>query len=77
MAALALLAPEASAFWRLPCIKSNLVVERVDPIVDTGKVGSHVHAIQGGNSESLLCCGEVLVCFFGKIRICPNTTCQL
>jgi len=40
----------ASAFWRLPC-RQNLAVERVDPLVQFGQAGAHVHTIHGGNSK--------------------------
>lgn len=50
LALLSLFALEASAFWRLPC-RQSLAVERVDPLVQFGQVGSHVHTIHGGNSK--------------------------
>jgi len=51
LALLSLFALEASAFWRLPC-RQSLAVERVDPLVQFGQVGSHVHTIHGGNKFS-------------------------
>jgi hypothetical protein len=38
-----------SAFWRLGC-KGNLVVDRLDPIVNPGAVSGHTHTIVGGNA---------------------------
>ncbi|KAI0536116.1 hypothetical protein GGR58DRAFT_528641 [Xylaria digitata] len=49
VAGLALLAPGALALLRFSC--SQLVVERLDPLVTPGVTGSpHVHQIIGGNS---------------------------
>ncbi|KAK5797448.1 hypothetical protein VI817_003739 [Penicillium citrinum] len=60
LAALASFPSVADAFWRLPC-RGRSGVARLDPIVDPGKISSHVHAIHGGgnfgmsaNFESLL-----------------------
>jgi hypothetical protein len=50
---LSILVLEASAFWRLPC-RQALTIERVDPLVDFGVVGQHVHTIHGGNSKFFL-----------------------
>lgn len=46
---LGLIAAPAAAFWRLPC-KSPIVVERADPIVNSGTVSGHQHTIMGGNA---------------------------
>ncbi|PWW78338.1 WSC-domain-containing protein [Tuber magnatum] len=46
--ALAILVPQAAAFWRLPCL-NKLLVERNDPIVNPGAVSGHLHTIMGGN----------------------------
>lgn len=46
-AGLALLAPEVSALLRFSC--SQLVVERLDPLVNPGVTGTpHLHQIIGG-----------------------------
>lgn len=39
----------ANAFWRMPC-RGRTGLARIDPIVDTGVVSSHAHAIHGGNN---------------------------
>jgi hypothetical protein len=49
-ATLALLSGAANAFWRMPC-QSRSGLARLDPLVDTGEVSSHGHAIHGGKSE--------------------------
>ncbi len=46
---LALLNGGAEAFWRLPC-RGVEGYARIDPMVDTGMIASHMHAIHGGNS---------------------------
>lgn len=47
VAALALLVPDALALLRFSC--SQLVVERLDPLVNPGVTGSpHLHQIIGG-----------------------------
>ncbi|KAI1186573.1 hypothetical protein F5B17DRAFT_431422 [Nemania serpens] len=49
VAALALLVPDALALLRFSC--SQLVVERLDPLVNPGVTGSpHLHQIIGGNA---------------------------
>lgn len=49
VAAAALLAPTAHALLRFSC--SQLVVERLDPLVSPGAIGSpHVHQVIGGNA---------------------------
>lgn len=49
VAGLALLAPGAQALLRFSC--SQLVVERLDPLVNPGLTGTpHVHQIIGGNA---------------------------
>ncbi|KAJ5104428.1 hypothetical protein NUU61_001775 [Penicillium alfredii] len=49
LAAFALFAPLANAFWRLPC-RGRAGVARLDPIIDPGKISSHVHAVHGAGS---------------------------
>ena len=39
----------ANAFWRMPC-RGRTGLARIDPIVDTGVVSTHAHAIHGGSS---------------------------
>ncbi|KAH7054240.1 WSC domain-containing protein [Macrophomina phaseolina] len=39
----------ANAFWRMPC-RGRTGLARIDPIVDTGVVSSHAHAIHGGSN---------------------------
>ena len=39
----------ALAFWRLPCQRSGL--QRMDPIVFSGQISPHVHAVHGGSSN--------------------------
>lgn len=46
--ALSCFAPGTSAFWRLPCL-NPLLIERADPIVNSGAVAGHLHTIMGGN----------------------------
>lgn len=47
LAALALLAPGANALLRFSC--SQLVTERLDPLVNPGEsVSPHVHQVVGG-----------------------------
>ena len=47
---LVLLLQTTSAFWR---IKTNgtLGIARIDPIVASGKINSHVHIVHGGRSK--------------------------
>ncbi|KAJ5775374.1 uncharacterized protein N7511_000385 [Penicillium nucicola] len=49
MACFTLFPSYATAFWRLPC-RGRTGVARLDPIVDPGKVSSHVHSVHGGGS---------------------------
>ncbi|KAI9793469.1 MAG: hypothetical protein M1833_000755 [Piccolia ochrophora] len=42
------LAAPAAAFFKVPCA-APLVQERLDPVVNPGKVSGHVHTIMGGN----------------------------
>ena len=50
LASLALLAPNALALLRFSC--SQLVVERLDPLVNPGVTGSpHLHQVIGGVCE--------------------------
>ena len=39
------------SFWRLPC-RGQSGIGRVDPLMDPGGPGSHVHTIAGGNGET-------------------------
>lgn len=48
MLGLLAVASQASAFFRLPCA-APIVIQRADPVVNPGKVSSHVHTIMGGN----------------------------
>lgn len=48
--AVAMMAMEAQAFWRMPC-RGVLTNERVDPVDAPEKVAAHVHQVHGGNSE--------------------------
>ena len=41
-------ADEPKSFWRLPC-RGQSGIGRVDPLMDTGDIGAHVHTIAGGN----------------------------
>ncbi len=55
--ALALVAP-AQAGLRFAC--STLTIQRLDPIVEVGKVGSgHLHHIVGGNQFNATMVGDV------------------
>ncbi|KAF4502425.1 WSC domain containing protein [Fusarium agapanthi] len=47
-ATLALVASPASAFFRLPCSRP-ITVQRVDPIVNPGKLSARSHTVMGGN----------------------------
>ncbi|KAJ6070396.1 hypothetical protein N7467_011715 [Penicillium canescens] len=49
MACFTLFPSYATAFWRLPC-RGRTGVARLDPLVDPGKVSSHVHSVHGGGS---------------------------
>ncbi|KAJ6130795.1 hypothetical protein N7512_003575 [Penicillium capsulatum] len=40
------------AFWRMPC-RGQTGFARMDPIVDPGKVSSHVHAVHGGGGFAM------------------------
>lgn len=58
LTAAAVLAPEVSALLRFSC--SQLVTERLDPLVDPGKAPSqHVHQIVGGNAFKPEMTGDV------------------
>jgi hypothetical protein len=46
--ALAALIGDANAFWRMNC--ANIMLGRVDPIVNPGAVSAHVHTVQGSSS---------------------------
>lgn len=48
-AVLSCLALEASAFWRMLC-SEQLSIQMIDPIVNPGAAGKHVHHIQGPDS---------------------------
>ena len=43
-------AGQASAFWRMPC-RFQTGIGRVDPLMDPGKIASHVHTITGGGGR--------------------------
>lgn len=53
VAGLAIFSGVADAFWRLPC-RGRTGLSRLDPIVDQGKISSHVHSIHGAGSELTL-----------------------
>ncbi|KAF4148811.1 hypothetical protein GN958_ATG02009 [Phytophthora infestans] len=44
--------PTARSMFRFSCF-NNLVVDRVDPIVNPGEAAGHLHAISGGNGFSM------------------------
>jgi hypothetical protein len=46
--ALAALVGDAIAFWRMNC--ANIMIGRLDPIVNPGAVSAHVHTVQGSSS---------------------------
>ncbi|KAF8467322.1 hypothetical protein BDZ91DRAFT_771969 [Kalaharituber pfeilii] len=46
--AVVLFSSMTNAFFRLPCSRP-VVVDRLDPIVNPGKVSGHLHTIMGGN----------------------------
>jgi len=41
----------STAYWRMAC--DFVQTARVDPILNPGTLGSHVHAFAGGNSQSI------------------------
>ncbi|KAF2669402.1 WSC-domain-containing protein [Microthyrium microscopicum] len=47
---LSILLQRASAFWRMPC--TEMLLGRVDPVVQPGVASAHVHTVVGGNSMS-------------------------
>ncbi|KAF5325985.1 hypothetical protein D9611_000243 [Ephemerocybe angulata] len=47
----ALVLPGANALIRFPC--AQLVTERLDPLVDPGRVSAHVHQVIGGNAFNI------------------------
>jgi hypothetical protein len=47
----ALVLPSANALIRFPC--AQLVTERLDPLVDPGRVSAHVHQVIGGNAFNI------------------------
>ncbi|KAJ3508086.1 hypothetical protein NLJ89_g5948 [Agrocybe chaxingu] len=49
--AIALLARQANALIRFAC--SQLVTERLDPLVSPGEVSAHVHQVVGGNAFNI------------------------
>ncbi|KAK7510427.1 hypothetical protein IWZ03DRAFT_77820 [Phyllosticta citriasiana] len=59
----------ANAFWRMPC-RGRTALERVDPIVDPGKISSHAHSVQGSGAfaESVT---------FDELRASNCTSCQV
>ena len=50
--AVLLLSAGAEAFWRMPC-KGRTGLARIDPLVNFGTIGDHVHAIHGSNGMYL------------------------
>jgi hypothetical protein len=48
----ALLVGNVDAFWRMPCL-SRSGLARIDPLVNPGATGAHVHAIHGSSGKSL------------------------
>lgn len=58
-----------SAFWRLPC-SSAVTTERIDPVVNPGKVSGHVHAIMGASNINY-------TSTFEDLRASDCTTCQV
>jgi len=57
--ALAVGAPLATGMFRFDCW-NNLVVDRVDPIVNPGTASKHLHAVSGGNGFSKNADGEAM-----------------
>ncbi|KAJ3496241.1 hypothetical protein NMY22_g19838 [Coprinellus aureogranulatus] len=51
LVALALAAPQAHAILRFPC--SQLVTERMDPLVTPGIISPHLHQVIGGNAFNM------------------------
>lgn len=41
----------ANAFWRLLC-DGSVGLARMDPLMNYGTVGDHVHSIKGGSGKS-------------------------
>ena len=39
------------AFWRLLC-DGSVGLARMDPLMEPGRVGDHVHSIKGGSGKS-------------------------
>lgn len=39
------------AFWRMPC-KGRTALARIDPLVNFGSIGDHVHAVHGSSGKS-------------------------
>jgi hypothetical protein len=50
LALVALMGGEASAFWRMEC-RGTTAQARLDPLVDYGKPGAHVHQVFGSGGE--------------------------
>ncbi|KAK8245849.1 hypothetical protein IWZ00DRAFT_331531 [Phyllosticta capitalensis] len=63
------LSGSASAFWRMPC-RGRTALERVDPIVDPGKISGHAHTVQGSGAFK----GSVT---FDELRASNCTSCQV
>lgn len=45
-------ATTSNAFWRMEC-RSKSGMARIDPLVNFGVPGEHVHAVHGGSGKSL------------------------
>ncbi|KAG3121159.1 hypothetical protein PI124_g664 [Phytophthora idaei] len=56
---LAAVVPTAQSMFRFDCF-NNLVIDRVDPIVNPGKASGHLHAISGGNGFSMSADGAAM-----------------
>ena len=48
------LGASVDAFWRMPC-KGRAALARIDPLVNFGAVGDHVHAVHGSDGKSISC----------------------
>ena len=42
------LGANVDAFWRMPC-KGRTALARIDPLVNFGDIGDHVHAVHGSS----------------------------
>ncbi|KAJ5536109.1 hypothetical protein N7513_009295 [Penicillium frequentans] len=59
VAGLAIFSGVADAFWRLPC-RGRTGLARLDPIVDPGKISSHVHSVHGAGNFGMSSNSETL-----------------